>query len=67
MSKRFWPLYGPRITTPRPEPAVPDGEVLDELAGVAADGIGTEMRAAVPHPAFEGLGARHVTSAAPSP
>lgn len=148
MSRRFWPLYGLRITTPRLELALPDGDVLDELAGVAADGvhdeasmpfsvpwtdgspqdraratfqhvlgtvaewrpekwtlslavrcegrtvgrqdlvadsfpvtregqtgswlglahqgrgIGTEMRAAVLHLAFEGLGARHVTSAA---
>ncbi|WP_138905754.1 GNAT family N-acetyltransferase [Streptomyces albidochromogenes] len=148
MSRQFWPLYGLRITTPRLELTLPDGVVLDELAGVAADGvhdesfmpfsvpwtdgsaqdraratfqhvlgtvaqwrpekwtlslavrcagrtvgrqdlmtddfavtregetgswlglahhgrgIGTEMRAAVLHLAFEGLGARHVTSAA---
>ncbi|WP_138899706.1 GNAT family N-acetyltransferase [Streptomyces chryseus] len=148
MSRQFWPLYGLRITTPRLELTLPDGDVLDELAGVAADGvhdesfmpfsvpwtdgspqdraratfqhvlgtvaqwrpekwtlslavrcdgrtvgrqdlmtddfavtregetgswlglahhgrgIGTEMRAAVLHLAFEGLGARHVTSAA---
>ncbi|MGP3982325.1 GNAT family N-acetyltransferase [Streptomyces sp. KR80] len=39
METRFWPLYGLRITTPRLELRVPDLELLDELAAVAADGV----------------------------
>lgn len=36
---RHWPLYGLRIRTPRLELRVPDLELLDELASVAADGV----------------------------
>ncbi|MGW7051246.1 GNAT family N-acetyltransferase [Streptomyces sp. NPDC054887] len=42
MSRQFWPLYGLRITTPRLELMLPDGEVLDELAAVAAGGVHDE-------------------------
>ncbi|WP_374224726.1 GNAT family N-acetyltransferase [Streptomyces sp. ISL-99] len=42
MSRQFWPLYGLRLTTPRLELTLPDGEVLDELARVAADGVHDE-------------------------
>lgn len=42
MSTQFWPLYGLRITTPRLELRVPEGDVLNELAGVAADGVHDE-------------------------
>lgn len=39
MAAHFWPLYGLRITTPRLELRVPDLELLDALAAVAAEGV----------------------------
>ncbi|MFJ6460105.1 GNAT family N-acetyltransferase [Streptomyces sp. NPDC091387] len=39
MKPRHWPLYGLRIRTPRLELRLPDLELLDELASVAADGV----------------------------
>ncbi|MGP3953591.1 GNAT family N-acetyltransferase [Streptomyces sp. 7N604] len=39
MERRFWPVYGLRMTTPRLELRLPDTELLDELAAVAADGV----------------------------
>ncbi|GAA3484408.1 GNAT family N-acetyltransferase [Streptomyces yanii] len=39
MDPQHWPLYGLRIRTPRLELRLPDLELLDELAGVAADGV----------------------------
>ncbi|WP_434589190.1 GNAT family N-acetyltransferase [Streptomyces sp. A5-4] len=39
MSPQFWPLYGLRIMTPHLELRVPHGDVLDELAAVAAAGV----------------------------
>ncbi|ARF72682.1 GNAT family N-acetyltransferase [Kitasatospora albolonga] len=39
MSHRYWPLRGLRICTPRLELRLPEGELLDELAAVAADGV----------------------------
>ncbi|MEW2485006.1 GNAT family N-acetyltransferase [Streptomyces sp. NPDC048411] len=39
MDHRHWPLYGLRIRTPRLELRLPDLELLDDLAGVAADGV----------------------------
>ncbi len=38
-SHRYWPLRALRIRTPRLELRLPDGELLDELAAVAADGV----------------------------
>ncbi|MFE9534349.1 GNAT family N-acetyltransferase [Streptomyces sp. NPDC006691] len=35
----WWPLYGLRIRTPRLELRLPEGELLSELAQVAADGL----------------------------
>ncbi|MER5558029.1 MULTISPECIES: GNAT family N-acetyltransferase [unclassified Streptomyces] len=35
----WWPLYGLRIHTPRLELRLPEGELLSELAQVAADGL----------------------------
>ncbi|MDJ0464447.1 GNAT family protein [Streptomyces sp. H27-C3] len=42
MSPQFWPLYGLRIMTPHLELRVPHGDVLDELAAVAAAGVHDE-------------------------
>ncbi|WP_329616123.1 GNAT family N-acetyltransferase [Streptomyces brevispora] len=39
MKQQHWPLYGLRIRTPRLELRLPDLELLDELASVAADGV----------------------------
>ncbi|MFF1921533.1 GNAT family N-acetyltransferase [Streptomyces sp. NPDC058221] len=39
MKPQHWPLYGLRIRTPRLELRLPDLELLDELASVAADGV----------------------------
>ncbi|MEC4018392.1 GNAT family N-acetyltransferase [Streptomyces sp. H27-D2] len=39
---RRWPLYGLRVSTPRLELRLPDLELLDELAKVAADGVHDE-------------------------
>ncbi|MEU1369544.1 GNAT family N-acetyltransferase [Streptomyces sp. NPDC005803] len=39
MHPRHWPLYGLRIRTPRLELRLPDLELLDALASVAADGV----------------------------
>lgn len=39
MTHRHWPLYRLRITTPRLELRLPDSELLDELAEVAAGGV----------------------------
>ncbi|MFD0025979.1 GNAT family N-acetyltransferase [Streptomyces sp. NPDC058382] len=39
MKPQHWPLYGLRIRTPRLELRVPDLELLDELASVAAGGV----------------------------
>ncbi|HEY9329975.1 MAG TPA: GNAT family protein [Streptomyces sp.] len=39
MKPRAWPLCGLRIRTPRLELRLPDLELLDELASVAADGV----------------------------
>ncbi|MFF1834624.1 GNAT family N-acetyltransferase [Streptomyces sp. NPDC058231] len=39
MDPRHWPLYGLRIRTPRLELRLPDLELLDDLATVAADGV----------------------------
>ncbi|MFD5678758.1 GNAT family N-acetyltransferase [Streptomyces bacillaris] len=36
---RYWPLRALRIRTPRLELRLPDGELLDELAAVAAGGV----------------------------
>ncbi|MFJ2087868.1 GNAT family N-acetyltransferase [Streptomyces sp. NPDC087901] len=39
MKPQHWPLYGLHIRTPRLELRLPDLELLDELASVAADGV----------------------------
>ncbi|WP_328888918.1 GNAT family N-acetyltransferase [Streptomyces sp. NBC_00316] len=39
MDHRYWPLHGLRIRTPRLELRVPDLELLDDLASVAAAGV----------------------------
>lgn len=39
MAPRCWPLYGLRITTPRLELRLPDEELLEKLAAVAASGV----------------------------
>lgn len=39
METRHWPLYGLRLTTPRLELRLPDVELLDRLATVAANGV----------------------------
>lgn len=39
MKPQHWPLYGLRLRTPRLELRLPDLELLDELASVAADGV----------------------------
>ncbi|WLQ42973.1 GNAT family protein [Streptomyces laculatispora] len=39
MKHHHWPLYGLRVRTPRLELRLPDLELLDELASVAADGV----------------------------
>ncbi|MEU9198636.1 GNAT family protein [Streptomyces sp. NPDC048332] len=39
MKPHAWPLYGLRIRTPRLELRLPELELLDELASVAADGV----------------------------
>ncbi|MGN5632416.1 GNAT family N-acetyltransferase [Streptomyces sp. AC154] len=39
MKPHHWPLYGLRVRTPRLELRLPDLELLDELASVAADGV----------------------------
>ncbi|MFD8685569.1 GNAT family N-acetyltransferase [Streptomyces sp. NPDC059651] len=39
MKPHHWPLYGLRIRTSRLELRLPDVELLDELASVAADGV----------------------------
>lgn len=39
MKPQHWPLYGLRIRTPRLELRLPELELLDELASVAADGV----------------------------
>ncbi|WP_327367552.1 GNAT family N-acetyltransferase [Streptomyces sp. NBC_01217] len=44
MTSQHWPLYGLRLRTPRLELRLPDLELLDELASVAAAGV---------HPAAE--------------
>ncbi|WP_326765720.1 hypothetical protein OG978_15020 [Streptomyces sp. NBC_01591] len=36
MKPQHWPLYGLRLRTPRLEPRLPDLELLDGLAPVAA-------------------------------
>lgn len=36
---QYWPLYGLRLTTPRLQLRLPDLELLDELAAVAAAGV----------------------------
>lgn len=44
MAAQLWPLYGLRITTPRLELRLPDLELLEELAEVAAGGVHDEGR-----------------------
>ncbi|ROQ68799.1 RimJ/RimL family protein N-acetyltransferase [Streptomyces sp. 840.1] len=39
MKQQHWPLYGLRVRTPRLELRLPDLELLDALASVAADGV----------------------------
>ncbi|MFB6815036.1 GNAT family N-acetyltransferase [Streptomyces sp. NPDC056347] len=39
MKPQHWPLYGLRIRTPRLELRLPDLELLDDLASVAAGGV----------------------------
>jgi len=39
MSHRYWPLHGLRVRTPRLELRLPDEELLDEPASVAAGGV----------------------------
>lgn len=39
MKPQHWPLYGLRLRTPRLELRLPDLELLDDLASVAADGV----------------------------
>ncbi|GAA1904980.1 GNAT family N-acetyltransferase [Streptantibioticus ferralitis] len=39
MDRHFWPLLGLRVTTPRLELRLPDMELAEELAAVAADGV----------------------------
>ncbi|MER5742636.1 GNAT family protein [Streptomyces sp. NPDC059913] len=39
MTPQHWPLYGLRLRTPRLELRLPDLELLDDLASVAADGV----------------------------
>ncbi|MDF6042599.1 GNAT family N-acetyltransferase [Streptomyces sp. JH14] len=39
MDPRYWPLYGLRIRTPRPELRLPELELLDDLASVAVGGV----------------------------
>ncbi|MFV5992478.1 GNAT family N-acetyltransferase [Streptomyces sp. NPDC056231] len=39
MEPQHWPLYGLRIRTPRLELRLPELELLDDLASVAADGV----------------------------
>ncbi|MFB6992049.1 GNAT family N-acetyltransferase [Streptomyces sp. NPDC056230] len=39
MKPQHWPLYGLRLRTPRLELRLPDLELLDGLASVAADGV----------------------------
>ncbi|MFF2325576.1 MULTISPECIES: GNAT family N-acetyltransferase [unclassified Streptomyces] len=39
MKPQHWPLYGLRLRTPRLELRVPDLELLDDLASVAAEGV----------------------------
>ncbi|MER5275084.1 GNAT family protein [Streptomyces sp. NPDC002809] len=39
MKPQHWPPYGLRIRTPRLELRLPDLELLDDLASVAADGV----------------------------
>ncbi|WP_069814906.1 GNAT family N-acetyltransferase [Streptomyces sp. TP-A0874] len=50
MESHFWPLYRLRITTPRLELRLPDPELLEELAAVAAGGVheGGRMPFSVP-------------------
>ncbi|MFJ4968727.1 GNAT family N-acetyltransferase [Streptomyces sp. NPDC088755] len=44
MNHRHWPLRGLRVRTPRLELRLPDEELLDDLASVAADGVHTPDR-----------------------
>ncbi|MFG2624709.1 GNAT family N-acetyltransferase [Streptomyces sp. NPDC048473] len=44
MKPQHWPLYGLRLRTPRLELRLPDLELLDDLASVAADGVHTPDR-----------------------
>ncbi|KAK1179162.1 GNAT family protein [Streptomyces sp. NBS 14/10] len=39
MELHYWPPYGLRLTTPRLELRLPDLELLDELAAIAAAGV----------------------------
>ncbi|MFC9618441.1 GNAT family N-acetyltransferase [Streptomyces sp. NPDC056930] len=39
MNPQHWPLYGLRLRTPRLELRLPELELLDDLASVAADGV----------------------------
>lgn len=39
MKPQHWPLYGLRLRTPRLELRLPDLELLNDLASVAADGV----------------------------